>query len=57
MIFVLTYIPRAAGLAPRPGDVATRELEAVHARHAAQKAAGIERRTGDRILTVKEKGK
>lgn len=53
--YVLTYIPRTAGLAPRAGDVATLEIEALHARHAAQKAAAIERRTGNRVLTVKEK--
>lgn len=52
--YVLTYIPRG-DMAPRPGDVRTREVEALHARHAAQKAASYERRTGDRVLTVKEK--
>lgn len=52
--FTLTYIPRG-NLAPRPADIRTREIEAAHAGEAARKAAGIERRSGDRVLTVREK--
>ena len=54
MKFRLLYFPRTAGLAPRPHEIQTRDIEAPSARAAAQSAAGFERRTGSRVLTVKE---
>lgn len=53
MKFILTCIPRGVN-APRAADVFTRIIYALHARHAAQRAQAYERRSGDRVLTVKE---
>lgn len=51
------YYPRDVGLAPRPGDLRTMTVDAIDARRAARIAATYERRTGARVLTVREEGK
>lgn len=53
MRFQLTYIPRGIN-APRAHELGTLVIFALHARHAAQKALAFERRSGARVLTVKE---
>lgn len=55
MTFRLVYIPRGIN-APRPCDIRTRDIPGcLHAYHAAIRAAGFERRTGARVLTIKER--
>lgn len=51
--YLVTYIPRG-NLAPRACEIQSKTIEANHARHAALKALSFERRTGCRVLTVKE---
>lgn len=52
--YLRTYIPRGVN-APRPQDVKSEEFYAINARHAAKRAAAWERRSGNVVLTVKEK--
>jgi hypothetical protein len=49
----LTYIPRGVN-APAARDVLTLTIYALDARHAAVRAQSFERRSGARVLTVKE---
>ena len=53
MTYRLTYIPRGIN-APRPNDIHYINLPAINPRHAAVRAASFERRSGARVLTVKE---
>jgi hypothetical protein len=53
--FRLVYLPRDAGLAPRAEDLQHKDIQAVDARRAARIAASFERRTGARVLTLREK--
>jgi hypothetical protein len=55
--YTLTYIAKGVTSGLRPGDVLSHELEAIDARHAAQRALEYERRSGNKVLTVKEKRK
>jgi hypothetical protein len=50
--YKLVYIRHGVN-APRAGDIKTREVYAMHAAHAAVRAASFERRTGARVLTVR----
>jgi hypothetical protein len=52
--FRMLYIPRTAGLSPRPSDLQHKTVNAPDARRAARIAAGFERRTGARVLTITE---
>jgi hypothetical protein len=55
LTYRMLYIPRDAGAAPRPGDLQAKEFPAIDARRAARIAAQFERRTGARVLSLREK--
>lgn len=53
MNYRLTYIPRGI-LAPTAREICSMVIWAQDARHAALRALSYERRSGNRVLTVKE---